>query len=122
MSFSSKSVSVARVPDDMLAGVSAGLAIVGVMRTCLSPVPVLSSFEQAVKTIAATAVNVKILFIILSFKLKIISYTQRRRDPVGLRDVFQTEAVFVTREYVDIEPFDTRPAARRGSRTAFRAP
>lgn len=91
LSFSSKSVSVARVPDDMLAGVSAGLAIVGVMRTCLSPVPVLSSFEQAVKTIAATAVNVKILFIILSFKLKIISYTQRRRDPVGLRDVFQTK-------------------------------
>ena len=46
----------------------------------------------------------KSFFIILSFKLKIISYTQRRRDPVGLRDVFQTEAVFVTREYVDIEP------------------
>ena len=83
------------------------------MRTCLSPVPVLSSFEQAVKTIAATAVNVKILFIILSFKLKIISYTQRRRDPVGLRDVFQTEAVFVTREYVDIEPFDIAPQPER---------
>ena len=58
-------------------------------------------------------VNVKILFIILSFKLKIISYTQRRRDPVGLRDVFQTEAVFVTREYVDIEPFDIAPQPER---------
>ena len=45
--------------------------------------------------------------------LKIISYTQRRRDPVGLRDVFQSETVFVTREHVDIEPFDIAPQPER---------
>ncbi len=63
LSFSSKSVSVARVPDDMLAGVSAGLAIVGGDAHLLVARPgAFLLFEQAVKTIAATAVNVKILF------------------------------------------------------------
>lgn len=70
LSPNTKSVSVARVlPADMLPGVSAGFTIVGVMRISLPPAPVLSSFEQAVITIAATAANVKIFFIILSFKI-----------------------------------------------------